>query len=756
MMWWIVLLGAAAVLVPLALWYREDAAQRALQAARAKELALKHEQNQKLKEIVFRKQGESGLGNAAFGDIMCADGVYLPLLWESGFATSMDGRWLRISSYGHASPYLVDRKKRCTWTLSTEEVSVLEGMHWRLPRWSGEEGGSSSMHDDAQGPLSDVHFSAWLASNVANQAMPMVELRDLWVPWDAVPVQKDEPPPELPLPPAGGTLIGVQRYWPESLRTERQPLLLFTQPQWQLMLNGEPQPWVVAVQMPFVWREDGAALAMYAYPLGQSGRQQRLALAVWERERGWQKWAEQQPTDRKPWNLFPLAEASGRPAFRWMKDKLLQRVRVDTPMLQRMHQGSRIEYRTEPLLVPAMHQKDGRLVLREVPVTSLIWERSLLQPEQWLARSEPVAGKPLSWSLELTGMDTPSGRPGYRLRWGESSIPGLWELEHLIVRRHWAVLMRHPQDCIKEDGEKEHNTQLCVWDGNELTPLELPWPVERLLPVPSAASGQAARARLLAITAVVKDDDVDLQKPAWRWYQEACTPERLEKTGHSPLYAVRDILPDNQGVWRLLPSWRSIASVQHPCADGDYLWSKDVKDELWWWGGIRQYTPEQPQDDDSIPRCEGISVTRSGLVLCGTGPSAYPHPDGDGWLVLQCPERPAYGSVSTWSLHWLQPQKRQIRTLMLPAAMPLIDGWDNQGIYWREDMREPVPVEDGQPQVPVQRPPIQTVDSRLWQRAEVHDLKQGPYGLWLRKQDMMFADAIRKHPDWPWGRSSNS
>lgn len=148
-------------------------------------------------------------------------------------------------------------------------------------------------------------------------------------------------------------------------------------------------------------------------------------------------------------------------------------------------------------------------------------------------------------------------------------------------------------------------------------------------------------------------------------------------------------------------------------------------------------------------------MTRSGLVLCGTGPSACPHPEGEGWLILQCPDRPAYGSISTWRLHWLQPQKRQIRTLMLQAAMPLIDGWDNQGVYWREDVPEPPPAEEGQPAAPVQRPPIQTVDPQLWQRAEVQDLKQGPYGLWLRKQDMMFADAIRKHSDWPWGNSNS-
>ncbi|VUZ25202.1 Uncharacterised protein, partial [uncultured Comamonas sp.] len=52
-----------------------------------------------------------------------------------------------------------------------------------------------------------------------------------------------------------------------------------------------------------------------------------------------------------------------------------------------------------------------------------------------------------------------------------------------------------------------------------------------------------------------------------------------------------------------------------------------------------------------------------------------------------------------------------------------------------------------------QRPPIQTIDPLLWQRAEVQDLKQGPYGLWLRKQDMLFAEAVRKHHDWPWDTS---
>ena len=74
MMWWI-LAVVVVIALPLVLWYRADAADRALKLARERELALKQEQNQKLKEIVFRKHGEAGVSNTPYGDIMCADGV---------------------------------------------------------------------------------------------------------------------------------------------------------------------------------------------------------------------------------------------------------------------------------------------------------------------------------------------------------------------------------------------------------------------------------------------------------------------------------------------------------------------------------------------------------------------------------------------------------------------------------------------------------------------------------------------------------
>ena len=68
------------------------------------------------KDVSFRMQGERGMGGPIFGDVMCADGVYLPHVWENDYAISFDGRWIRTGAYAGAVPRLIDRKtKRCWW-----------------------------------------------------------------------------------------------------------------------------------------------------------------------------------------------------------------------------------------------------------------------------------------------------------------------------------------------------------------------------------------------------------------------------------------------------------------------------------------------------------------------------------------------------------------------------------------------------------------------------------------------------------------
>ena len=96
-------------------------------------------------DVKFRMQGERGMGGPVYGDVLCSDGVYLPQVWESDFHTSFDGRWIRTGSYGGATPRLLDRKSRRSWQLSVAEAALVDDLHWRLPRWSGEAKGAMAL-----------------------------------------------------------------------------------------------------------------------------------------------------------------------------------------------------------------------------------------------------------------------------------------------------------------------------------------------------------------------------------------------------------------------------------------------------------------------------------------------------------------------------------------------------------------------------------------------------------------------------------
>ena len=135
-------------------------------------------------------------------------------------------------------------------------------------------------------------------------------------------------------------------------------------------------------------------------------------------------------------------------------------------------------------------------------------------------------------------------------------------------------------------------------------------------------------------------------------------------------------------------------------------------------------------------------MTRSGLALCGTGPSACPHPAGEGWAVLEFVER-RYGQPDRWKLHWLNPVEKDLRTLDLAVNMPQFKGWDTQGLQWQE-------LEPEEEQAPA----AQLVTLSMWQKAKPEQLHQGMNGLWLRKQDLRYAQTLLGQDDCPWNRSS--
>lgn len=762
------------------------------------------------KDIAFRPTTAPGVSPVC-GDLMCADGVYLPGVKESDYQASYDGRWIRTGSHGNTGARLVDRKTRQSWALATSEVEALESIHWRLPRWDGEELNESGLADDAHTVFSDVRFTAWLNTNVQSAPVELVQIRDLWVPWDCAGKPQESLTINLPPCPTGDTSLTAERHWPQSLRTEDNPLQVFSEPLWHLYINDKPQPWIVDASLPIVWRPDGQALALYAWPEVNGVRQSRLTLAIWSRAHGWQKWQDHQPADNKSWRVVPSMPPPARsgsddirdgsapaPAatspdtpLRWWNGKLLQRMQADVPRLEHLHDGAGITpVDTGPVPIAAAHNPAGRMRLQPVPRTKFMWQRDIDKPEQWQALSELVGNYPMIWTLHQKAGDGAGSTPSYRLHWGNTSIPGLWELEHIIVQRRWAILLRHPLD----DGQ-EANTQLYTWDGKDLKAMDLPWQVVRMFSMPAPTGGKSLRVRLVALTGTVPTDDAKPHLPGWQWPLSAPKPELLEQASNYPFYETRDIVPDAQGVWQLRPRWREVSTIQHPCADGDYVWrSRTEGDELWWWGGLQENLSNEW--DVHNPRIEGVCMTKGGTVLCGIGPCITPDPEGEGWAILECPRPPAASAhqdaadePSPWKVHWLQPRKRQVRTIALDAKRPVLKGWDAKGLHWYDEGRTAAkPAATGQEDTAAVPPttapaggttsgiaaatgagaastespaasdtpaatgryPIETIVQTQWARAAVQDLKQGPYGLWMRKQDMRFADAIRRRDDPPW------
>ena len=700
------------------------------------------------KDVNFRAQGERGMGGPVYGDVLCADGVYLPHVWERDMHTSFDGRWLRTGFYQSETAHLVDRKSRRSWSIDAAEGEALDALHWRMPRWSGETVNESGIADDAHVIMSDASFEAWLGENLSQPAQPLVQVCDLWIPHDSIPAEAARPMPVLPQPtqPTPVPALGLRRHWPASLRKLRHPMDPLCNPHWQLMLGEAPQPWLVDENHGLVWRADAQAFALYACSSQEDSSQASLRLAVWSMERGWQQWPELLPEDRKPWALglfSPHDEASTQgPQLSWSDELVLQRVELDTPQTERLHDGTSLSCAMSEVEVCAGHRADGLPLIKPSLHVAFDWLRDPAQPALWRAQSDALKGQRLVWTLAKPAREESGETAAYNLQWGERHLPGTWALEHLLVQGRWAILMPHGRAPVRGG-----SGSLQVWDGERLQAVDLPWPVVRLSAVPAPRGGMAARVRVMALTASLADKDWDPATASWRWPLQSVSASHLARPDWRPLYSERELAPDAQGRWQLLPRWRSVRQIQHPCADGDYVWRDEVRgDTLWWWGGVHEGVNNYWQQDS--PRIDGVAMTRSGTAFCGVGPCACPHPSGEGWAMLEL-QQSRYGELGLWHLHWLNPVEKEVRTLELRARMPVLQAWDAQGLHW-QDLPAPDAdaVDGGTPAT--ESKPRQLIVPQAWQRAAVEQLRQGMNGLWLRKQDLRYAETLLGQDDCPW------
>ena len=690
-------------------------------------------------DVKFRMQGERGAGGPVYGDVLCIDGVYLPKVWESDFHTSFDGRWIRTGSYADSTPRLLDRKSRRCWLLSVPEAALVDDLHWRLPRWSGESQGGNGVAAEGRNVLSDTAFDAWLTKNVNAKAHVLVGVCDLWIPADCVPAQAQAEPPVIPEQSNAVVQVTVQRHWPASLRDLLHPLEPLHNPYWQLQLNGENHSWLIDGQSPLVWRPDGQAYACYGYPVSSDARKTGVRLGAWSVTFGGQQWSEWLPGDLKPWAVSPYwsgnvaAEAA---ALSWDGVELIQRMVMDTPELERLHDGRSLSCSMAEQYGVSKHREDGHVLLKKIPVREFAWRRDLHNPTHWVAQSEPVAGGALVWTLVQDAKEERGATAAYSVQCGDHQLPWLWELEHVVVDGQWAILCPWGESPLRGGRPAP-----WIWDGKQLNAVEMNLPVLRMRP--HVLPGHA---QLLVLVGCGPENSNLATSGLWRWPLQVADETNLTKNGWMPAYEWRDIAINNSGVWQLLPRWREVHKVQHPAADGDYVWRlPSGQDALWWWGGL--HSLQSNRWKPNAARCEGVLVTQSGAVLCGVGPSACPHHAGDGWLSLEWLARGADNEAHHWKLHWLRPHKHEIWTMELRAFMPVLQAWDaTQGVQW-SDVEVPAEMQGGAMQVE-----SHVIAPMRWESAQLDVLKQSPAGFWMRKQDTVYADAIALRDDWPWER----
>lgn len=690
-------------------------------------------------DVQFRMRGERGMGGPIFGDVLCSDGVYLPHVWESDFHTSFDGRWIRTGSYGESVPCLLDRKSRRLWQLTVAEAGKVDDLHWRLPRWGGENQAGNGVAQETLNVLSDAAFEAWLNKNVSNKGQALVGVCDLWIPAHCVLSHAQAVPPVIPQQDNAVVQVTLQRHWPASLRQLDHPLEPLHHPYWQLQLNGEAHSWLIDEHSTFIWRADGQAFACYGYPIADDARKAGVRLGVWSLNFGGQQWSEWLPEDRKPWAVTvyaPHGDVPGLPALSWDGVELLQRMEMDTPQLERLHNGRSLGCALSGLHAPSRHKEDGRLLLKPIPVRQFLWRRDLHNPAHWMAQSVPVAGQALLWNLVQEAKDERGATAGYTVQCGEQQLPGLWELEHVVVDGQWALLIPHGVSPLQ--GGKPTP---WVWDGKQLNPIDMTLPVLRMRP-----HVQPGHAQLLVVVGCGPDNSNLASTGLWRWPLQVADETNLTKNGWTPAYEWRNVAVNAQGVWQLLPRWRQVQQIQHPSADGDYVWRHaPSQDAVWWWGGLHNQMNNgwRPK----APRCEGVLITQTGAVLCGVGPSACPHHAGDGWLSLEWLARGDSPEGHYWKLHWLRPHKHEVWTLELRAHMPVLQAWDaQQGVQW-SDTEVPALEEGGALQTEQH-----VIAPMRWESAQLEVLKQTPVGLWMRKQDAVYADAMALRDDWPWDK----
>ncbi|GHD62295.1 hypothetical protein GCM10007350_18030 [Jeongeupia chitinilytica] len=554
----------------------------------------------------------------------------------------------RFSSDGRY--FVSPMPSRGAWQLLVFDRAERQLYHCNDERfWELDHVSDTTLYGRCYPRTDDRAFQADIATLLANaKSIPLVQIRDLWVPETEV--------SELSLEPrvleSHGAQLTAHLWLPESLAALDEPLAPLNRPRDELRIDGHASGLLLAHTDPeLVWRSDGQAFVCRT----AWARTAECTFWHWEQGRGLRQLAEPwQSLEREPHGGLAGLVALGHDAAR-LKTSL------STPELSRGDHGTLSS--SSPTLTLDFGN-DGRAITTEVGSCKLEALLPLDGPggrSACILESLPARqGRRVSWRWLRDSSDGTLG--AYRCRIGDWTLEGEWLIDHRIsdCGRYVALVAFADAPAVP--------SRLAIAD---LESDVLHWAAT---PFPGVQLQGFVQQQLHLIYLLGRYDEPEHQPPGQgnpgllRRFDQPLPPAEhalafLPLRKASRLYYEQACLVYGDQGWNVRPRLRPIASPPDSLTQGHFIYPAPSRTDSAAAFGFDEELVFPTDDTRVAVSIDGYLLTTSGCGLANIGPAMIWSDDGRYLALTRYVRRHAEAGLAEdeWRLLLLDTQARTLR-----------------------------------------------------------------------------------------------
>ncbi|AOY02334.1 hypothetical protein BJP62_12340 [Jeongeupia sp. USM3] len=556
----------------------------------------------------------------------------------------------RFSSDGRY--FVSPMPSRGAWQLLAFDRAERRLYHCRDERfWELDHVSNTTLYGRCSPLTDDRAFQVDIATLLAGtQAIPLVQIRDLWVPEDALDGIDLEPRTLK----SHGARLSTHLWLPESLAALDEPLEPLRRPRDELRIDGQASGLLLAHTDPeLVWSSDGQAFVCRT----AWARTAECTYWLWESGKALRQLAE-------PWqslNREPHGGIAGVVALE--HDVARFRLSLSTPELSRGDHGRLSGY---PWSLPLTlgFGDDGRVITAEVGACELDILLPLDGPggrDACALESQPLPdGRRVGWRWLRDSGDGTLG--AYRCRIGEWALEGEWLIDHRVsdCGRYVALVAFADAPAVP--------SRLVIAD---VTTKELHWVAQ---PLPGVQLQGFIQQQLHVFHLLGRHDAPEITGPGQgdpgllRRFDEALPPAELAHAFLQPrkasrLYYEQECLLRGDDGWTCRPRLRPIQSPPDSLTQGHFAYSAPAPADSAAAFGFDE-TTIFPADDERITvNIDGYLLTASGCGLANIGPAMIWSDDGRYLALTRYVSRHAEAGLAEdeWRLMLLDTQAKTLR-----------------------------------------------------------------------------------------------